>query len=109
MGLYCSNRRQQEYIFHTITIPRIERGEVSNRDTLRRYLVRRDGWHCRLCGTTDWRGKPLKLQVDHIDGDGGNDRPHNLRLLCPNCHSQTESWGNRNRGKGRRAQGLSPR
>ncbi len=42
---------------------------------------------CRLLPT--WNGKPLKIQVDHRDGDWRNDLPGNLRFLCPNCHSQT--------------------
>ncbi|MGW3630143.1 HNH endonuclease signature motif containing protein [Streptomyces sp. NPDC005122] len=53
---------------------------------------------CALCGTEPlWRGRPLPLEVDHIDGDWRNNRPENLRLLCPNCHSTTDSY----RGKGK--------
>lgn len=45
-----------------------------------------------------WNGKPLVLQVDHIDGDNFNNEFNNLRILCGHCHSQTETYGNR-RGK----------
>ncbi|MFI1187692.1 HNH endonuclease signature motif containing protein [Streptomyces californicus] len=56
---------------------------------------------CVLCGTGPmWRGCPLPLEVDHIDGNWRNNRPQNLRLLCPNCHSTTDTY--RGRGKGRR-------
>ncbi|MFJ6939439.1 HNH endonuclease signature motif containing protein [Streptomyces sp. NPDC101132] len=56
---------------------------------------------CRMCGTAPtWRGRPLPLEVDHIDGDWRNNRPENLRLLCPNCHSTTDTY--RGRSKGRR-------
>ncbi|MBL1118879.1 HNH endonuclease [Streptomyces sp. 110] len=56
---------------------------------------------CVLCGTGPrWRGGRLPLEVDHIDGDWRNNRPTNLRLLCPNCHSATDSY--RGRGKRRR-------
>lgn len=56
---------------------------------------------CARCGTEPvWQGHPLPLEVDHIDGDWRNNRPANLRLLCPNCHSTTDSY--RGRGKGRR-------
>ncbi|WP_435969863.1 HNH endonuclease signature motif containing protein [Streptomyces sp. Qhu_M48] len=55
---------------------------------------------CALCGNEAvWRGKPLPLEVDHIDSNWRNNRIENLRLLCPNCHSTTDSY--RGRGKGR--------
>ncbi|WP_405808111.1 HNH endonuclease [Streptomyces sp. NBC_00210] len=57
---------------------------------------------CALCGTEPfWRGRPLPLEVDHVDGDWRNNRPENLRFLCPNCHSATDTY--RGRGKARRA------
>ncbi|MEU6460925.1 HNH endonuclease signature motif containing protein [Streptomyces sp. NPDC046976] len=57
---------------------------------------------CARCGTDPvWRGRPLPLEVDHIDGDWRNNRIENLRFLCPNCHSVTDNY--RGRGKGRHA------
>ncbi|MGJ3559818.1 HNH endonuclease signature motif containing protein [Streptomyces sp. INA 01156] len=55
---------------------------------------------CTLCGTGSvWRGRSLPLEVDHVDGDWRNNRIENLRFLCPNCHSTTDNY--RGRGKGR--------
>ncbi|XVV35417.1 HNH endonuclease signature motif containing protein [Streptomyces sp. CA-100214] len=53
---------------------------------------------CALCGIEPvWFGEPLPLEVDHIDGDWRNNRIENLRMLCPNCHSTTDSYRGRSK------------
>lgn len=54
---------------------------------------------CEGCGLTAWLGAPISLELHHVNGDGHDNRLANLRLLCPNCHSQTDTWGGRNKGR----------
>jgi hypothetical protein len=51
---------------------------------------------CERCGLTEWRGKPISLELHHINGDPLDNRLEALQILCPNCHSQTETFGRRN-------------
>lgn len=53
---------------------------------------------CALCGQgPEWNGFPLTLQLDHINGINNDHRVENLRILCPNCHTQTETYAGRKR------------
>lgn len=52
--------------------------------------------HCQICGISSWRGQRLALELHHANGNGNDNRLENLLILCPNCHSQTDSWGGRN-------------
>jgi len=47
---------------------------------------------CEGCGLTEWNGKEISLHLDHVNGDNLDNRIENLRILCPNCHSQTETY-----------------
>ena len=47
---------------------------------------------CEICGCTEWLGKPITLQLHHINGNPCDDRLENLQILCPNCHSQTDTY-----------------
>ena len=70
-----------------------------NRGHLKRRLIKA-GWllnMCSICGQLPfWRGNPLVLIMDHINGISDDNRLVNLRLLCPNCNSQTETFAGRN-------------
>jgi len=50
---------------------------------------------CDWCSISDWRGKKIQCELDHINGKKYDHRRENLRMLCPNCHSQTETFRGR--------------
>lgn len=56
-------------------------------------------YKCHKCGITEWQNKPISLQLDHINGINNDHRLENLRLLCPNCHSQTDTYAGKNKNK----------
>ena len=62
--------------------------------------------HCDSCGIDRWRGAPLSLQLHHVNGDRFDNRVENLEVLCPNCHSLTDTYGGRGRGA---AAAISPK
>lgn len=69
-------------------------------DSKKRRVVLEQEGRCLRCGTSEWMDEPLRLQVDHEDGDTSNNCRENLRGLCPNCHSQTSTYCGRKRNLG---------
>ena len=53
---------------------------------------------CEVCGITEWNGRPTPIELDHIDGDHSNNQLYNLRIICPNCHAQTDNYRGKNKG-----------
>lgn len=69
---------------------------------VKRYLIDTRGDACESCGFDGKREDGASIiQMDHIDGNSTNNLIENLRLLCPNCHAMTPTYGSRNRGSGR--------
>ena len=77
----------------------IENSTYANISRLKERLVRegRLEYKCQNCGIKEWQSKPLSLHLDHINGKNNDHRIENLRFLCPNCHSQTDTYAGRNK------------
>lgn len=68
--------------------------------------------NCEVCGIENWLGKRISLELDHIDGNRYNHSLENLRIICPNCHSQTPTYRGKNKsghGETGRPSGLKTR
>ena len=75
-----------------------ERGQREDTKKLRLALIESGRKYlCEECGGLPiWNNKPLTIQTDHKNGNWLDNRPQNLEFLCPNCHTQTETFGIKN-------------
>lgn len=101
-GLFCSVTCHHAYLFDEWYAKFIS-GESVDRTSrvLRKLVLRRDGYVCACCRNTEWKGQEIPLELEHIDGDSGNNLCSNLKMLCPNCHALTPTYKNKNKGRGR--------
>jgi len=101
---YCSNSCQREYEYKKRVKEWLHEGiswKTGIPKWAKRHLADVNGKQCSVCHIDEWQGKEIVLEVDHIDGLHYNNNVENLRLICPNCHSQTDTYKNRNMGNGR--------
>jgi 5-methylcytosine-specific restriction endonuclease McrA len=74
-------------------------GSTFSRNSLKKRLLRESLLknECYICGQgPEWNNKPLVLQIDHINGIRNDNRLENLRILCPHCHTQTDTFSGKN-------------
>ena len=84
------------YLYHAKKLELVDTSKAS-KQTRKRLLLKEQENRCLICGDLFiWMGNPLLAMEDHVDGNRDNNKRYNLRLLCPNCHSQTPTYGVRN-------------
>lgn len=72
------------------------------RNSIRSYILESQNFRCSICNIgNNWNGEELKFILDHIDGDASNNWESNLRLVCPNCDSQLDTFKSKNKNSAR--------
>ena len=100
--VYCNNKCQVEYQAAQKVKCLLEgkyvgkRMNFPNGNWAKNFLISHFNNTCDECGLNgEWNGRPISLEVDHKDGRAYNNSIDNLRLVCPNCHSQTNTFRNK--------------
>lgn len=96
--VYDNNRGNRFKIIHENDDVFCEHSTMSTKNIKRRIINQKLlEYKCSECSLVNmWNGKLLNLQLDHINGINNDNKLENLRFLCPNCHSQTETYCSRN-------------
>jgi len=86
------HKRSDENIF-------VENSTYEDRSQLKKRLIKNYGYEhkCNGCGLTEWRGKPIPIELEHKNGVNNDHRVENLEFLCCNCHAQTDTYRGKNR------------
>lgn len=106
-GLFCSGNcshsfRRLKKIKDFLNEEVIFKESQVRAKTIRNYILEEQEHKCEVCKTNDvWNNKKLVFVLDHIDGNSENNTRNNLRLVCPNCDSQLDTYKSKNKGSGR--------
>lgn len=115
LGKYCSVKCQLDYqssIKYKNYLKNPEKYEgQENMKWVKKHILEEQNHKCDICGMEDtWNSKPITFILDHIDGHANNNERSNLRLICPNCDSQLDTYKSKNKNsdrKRRRVKGSS--
>lgn len=98
---FCCHQCSANYQ-HVKNMQKIETsGYGHSKESVKKYIRHKNGNVCAICGISEWMNKQLVLILDHINGNPEDHNLINLRLICPNCDSQTDTYKGKNKGNGR--------
>lgn len=99
----CIKHKKEENYKHYLEHQEEFTGNEITYAWLKPHILEEQDNHCAICGCEPiHNGKELHFIMDHIDGDAKNNRRDNLRMICPNCDSQLETFKSRNKGRSTR-------
>lgn len=94
--VFKSNQKAKENSFKKAFI----KDSTYSTSFIKAKFIEKRNYECNICGISEWNNSPIVLELNHINGDNRDNRWENLRLLCPNCHSQTGTFRGRNINSG---------
>ena len=101
-GYYCSFECSAEHKVKVRIDEWLSGGAVASKAAIKSYLLKQQNNCCASCGIQNiWNNKPIVFDLEHKDGNSDNNVRENLELICPNCHSQTDTYKGKNKGNGR--------
>lgn len=101
----CANHyfSEKKYLYFKENPEEFCRGNYVPRYAIREHILQEQNNVCAICNSEQTHnGKPLVFVLDHIDGDASNNRRENLRMICPNCDSQLDTYKSKNKNSTRR-------
>ena len=99
LNLNISHFTGQGWNKNNFDYSRFQKGTVIKSSQAIDALIYLKGHRCEHCGLRIWMGKPIPLEMHHIDGSHLNNEIDNLQLLCPNCHALTNNYRGKNINK----------
>ena len=90
--VFTDEMREKSHISHRRKLVEEKPFEELGHTLRKKIVMEEQDYKCLHCRLDEWMGLRITLELDHIDGNNQNNVRSNLRCLCPNCHSITDTW-----------------